>query len=89
MRAILEEVDLSAKLHKFSRAIRKFDIPYDVINILHDAEKRINQFEDDLGRHLRGKSRQQNLQQTFIEDDIAYDEELVPKAKPKWLPKGT
>ena len=87
MLAISNEPRLSEKLHKFSRAIRNYDIPVNVMNILHDAEHKIEQFEIELKKFKAGKlDRLNDLQQILIEKDIRIDEELVPMAKPKWKP---
>ena len=88
MQAISNEPRLSEKLHKFSRAIRNYDIPVNVMKILHDAEHKIEQFEIELKKFKAGKlDRLDDLQQILIEEDIGIDEQLVPKAKPKWIPK--
>ena len=85
MLAISNEPRLSEKLHKFSRAIRNYDIPVNVMNILHDAEHKIEQFETELKKFKAGKlDRLNDLQQILIEEDVRFDEELIPKAKPKW-----
>lgn len=57
------------------------------MNILHEAEHRIEQFEVELSKYKNGNSnRLYELQKTLIEEDIGFDQELVPKAKPKWNP---
>ncbi len=88
MRAIWNEPSLSEKLHKFSRAIRKYDIPVEVVNILHDAEHKIEQFEKELNKYKEAKlERLSDLQGILIEEDIGADQELVPQTKPKWQKK--
>ena len=88
MLSISSEPRLSEKLHKFSRAIRKYDIPVSVMKILHDAEHTIEKFENELKKYKDGKlERLSSLQGLLIEEDIKIDEELQPKAKPKWQPK--
>jgi hypothetical protein len=87
--AISNEPRLSEKLHKFSRAIRKYGIPKDVMKILHDAEHKIEQFESELRKYETVKlDRVDELKRTVIEEDIATDQELVPKSKPRWQPES-
>lgn len=82
--SIINEPYLSEKLHKFSRAVRKYDIPEEIVNILHEAEHKIEEFEKELKEFKQEKvSRISQLQETLIEEDIK-DQELIPKGKPKW-----
>ena len=88
LRAISDEPRIAEKLHKFSRAIRKYDIPRDIMNILHDAEHKIEEFEKQIRKYEEVKmKRLYDLQGVFIEEDIAIDQELIPNTKPKWQPK--
>ena len=85
IQSIVSERHISEKLHKFSRAIRKYDIPAEIMNILHDAEHKIEQFERDLKQFKELKdSRVTQLREKFIEEDEIKEQDLVPKAKPKW-----
>jgi hypothetical protein len=55
------------------------------MNVLHEAEHLIEQFERDLKQfnHLKD-SRMTQLQEKLIEEDVGKAQDLVPKAKPKW-----
>lgn len=89
LRAISDEPRIAEKLHKFSRAIRKYDIPRDVMDMLHDAEHTIEQFEKQIMKFEEHKTKRlYELQGVFIEEDIAADQELIPNTKPKWQPKS-
>ena len=85
IQSIVNERHISEKLHKFSRAIRQYDIPVQIMNVLHEAEHLIEQFERDLKQfnHLKD-SRMTQLQEKLIEEDVGKAQDLVPKAKPKW-----
>jgi hypothetical protein len=48
--AITSEPQLSEKLHKISRAIRNYQIPEYILRILHDSEKKLEEFENELRR---------------------------------------
>ena len=85
IQAIVGERHISEKLHKFSRAIRQYDIPVEIMNVLHEAEHLIEQFERDLKQYNKLKdSRMTQLQEKLIEEDVLKEQDLVPKAKPKW-----
>ena len=82
--SIMNEPYLSGKLHKFSRAVRKYDIPEEILNILHVAEHKIQEFENELQQFKKAKfDRISQLQDTLIEEDVN-GEDLKPKGKPKW-----
>ena len=83
MRAISNEPRLSEKLHKFSRAIRNYEIPKDVMKILHDAERAIEQFERELKKYKEHKlDRWAELHKQLIEEETG--DVFVSKSKPKW-----
>ena len=87
IKSIVNERHISEKLHKFSRAIRQYDIPPEIMNVLHEAEHLIEQFERDLKQFNELKvNRMTQLQKRFIEEDVGKQQDLVPKAKPK-MPK--
>lgn len=48
--AITSESQLSEKIHKISRAIRNYEIPDYILNILHDGERKIEEYEAELKR---------------------------------------
>lgn len=50
LEAITSETQLSEKLHKLSRAIRHFEIPEYLLKILHDGERKLEEFENELKR---------------------------------------
>ena len=50
LEAITSETQLSEKLHKLSRAIRIYEIPEYVLKILHDGERKLEEFENELKR---------------------------------------
>lgn len=80
--SIVNERHISEKLHKFSRAIRQYDIPAEITNVLHEAEHLIEQFERDLKQFNKLKdSRMTELQEKYIEEDVLKGQ--VPIAKPK------
>jgi hypothetical protein len=55
------------------------------MNVLHEAEHLIEQFERDLKQYNKLKdSRMTQLQEKLIEEDVLKEQDLVPKAKPKW-----
>ncbi|XP_028401926.1 uncharacterized protein LOC114524901 [Dendronephthya gigantea] len=82
--AIVAERHISEKLHKFSRAIRQYEIPPDIMNVLHEAEHLIEQFERDLKEFRQLKeNRKTLLKEKYIEQDVAAAQDLVPKARPK------
>jgi hypothetical protein len=84
IQSIVNERQISEKLHKFSRAIRQYDIPIEIMNVLHEAEHLIEQFERDLKQlKLLKDSRMNQLQNKFIEEDVG-KQDLVPQARPKW-----
>ena len=86
--AITNEPNLSEKLHKFSRALRTYDIPGEILKILHDAERKIEEFETELKKYKEASTDRMNrLQQNFVEEDIHANQELLPQTKPKWQPK--
>ncbi|XP_028403468.1 uncharacterized protein LOC114526150 [Dendronephthya gigantea] len=87
MLAITSEPSLSEKLHKFSRALRTYDVPKELLQILHDAERQIEKFEREMKYKEENTDRVNQLQQNFIEEDIYADQELLPKTKPTWKPK--
>lgn len=83
IQSIVNERHMSEKLHKFSRAIRQFDIPAPIMNVLHEAEHLIEQFERDLKQFNNLKNnRMIQLQEKYIEEDLLKGQ--VPNAKPKW-----
>ena len=87
IQSIVNEQQISEKLHKFSRAIRQYEIPVEIMNVLHEAEHLIEQFERDLKQFKFLKdNRMIQLQEKFIEEDVG-KQDLVPQAKPKWNKK--
>ena len=50
LEAITSETQLSEKLHKISRAIRNYEIPEYILKILHDGERKLEEFENELTR---------------------------------------
>jgi hypothetical protein len=48
--AITSEPQLSEKLHKISRAIRNYEIPDYILKILHEGERKLEEFENELER---------------------------------------
>ncbi|XP_046853463.1 uncharacterized protein LOC124446660 isoform X2 [Xenia sp. Carnegie-2017] len=82
--SIVNEKRISEKLHKFSRAIRKYEIPVQVMNILHDAEHLIEKLEADVKQYKDSKeNRLTALKNSLLEEDVLQDKDLIPKAKPK------
>lgn len=82
--AIATERHISEKLHKFSRAIRQYEIPVDIMNVLHEAEHLIEQFERDLKEFRQLKeNRKTLLEEKYIEQDIVAAQDLVPKSRPR------
>ncbi|XP_046864388.1 uncharacterized protein LOC124458415 [Xenia sp. Carnegie-2017] len=86
--AISRETQIADKLHKLSRALRQYEIPDNIMNILHEAERTIENLESELEKYRTFRlSRLKELEGNFIEEDISQDEELVPKTKPTWKKK--
>ncbi|CAB4012077.1 Hypothetical predicted protein [Paramuricea clavata] len=86
--AITSEPQLSEKLHKISRAIRNYEIPDYILKILHEGERKLEEFENELERLKQiDLNRLSKLQEFFIEEDTTTDQDLIPKSKPKWNQK--
>ena len=85
VQAITSEPQLSEKLHKISRAIRNYEIPEYILKILHDGEKKLEEFESELRRLKQiDLNRVSKLHKFFIEEDTTTDKDFIPKSKPKW-----
>lgn len=57
LHAIINEPQLSEKLHKISRAIRSYEIPEYILKILHDGERKLEEFENELARFKQVSSK--------------------------------